>query len=88
MRIEMAHLRDQGIDFVVFAADAPTRSNGDRQTLLNRLTAQARANGLRVQKAALAFTESGRPTFFGAPDLVKYLVSAGGVPRWTHSIEV
>jgi len=87
MRIEMAHLRDQGIDFAVFAADAPSRSNTDRRALLSRLTSVARYNGLRVEKAALAYEEFGRPTFFGAPDLVNYLVSAGGVPRWTHSIE-
>jgi hypothetical protein len=87
MRIEMAHLRDQDINFAVFAADATDRTNTGRQTLLSQLVAKARGNRLRVDKAALAFEESGRPTFFGTPDLVKYL-SSRGVPRWTHTLDV
>jgi hypothetical protein len=49
--------------------------------------AKARRNNLRVDKAALAFQESGRTTFFGTPDLVRYL-SSRGVPRWTHTLDV
>lgn len=88
MRIEMAHLRDQGIDFAVFNAEATSRSNSDRQSLLGRLVAEARRSGLKVDKAALAFDEFGRTKFFGTPDLVNYLVSQGGVPRWTHTLDV
>ena len=87
MRIEMAHLRDQGIDFAVFNAEAPSRTGVDRQALLRQLTAAARGNGLKVDKAALAFDESGRTKFFGAQDLVKYLAS-GAPLRWTHTLDV
>jgi hypothetical protein len=88
MTVRMAHLRDQGINFAVFAVDAMTHDRGDRQTLLDQLTGTARHNGLRVDKAALAFEEGGRVTFFGPPDLVRYLVSRRGVPRWTHTLDV
>jgi hypothetical protein len=87
MRIRLAHLRDQGINFAVFAADAPTHTRGDRDIALRDLTSKARAAGLRVDKAALAFTEHGRLTFYGTPDLVRYLSQRGGAPRWTHWIE-
>lgn len=87
MRIEMAHLRDQGINFAVFAADAANRSDSGRQALLAQLVAKARGNSLRVDKAALAYQEAGRTRFFGTPDLVKYLASRG-VPRWTHTLDV
>jgi hypothetical protein len=42
---------------------------------------------MRVDKAALAFEESGRRTCFGRPDLVRYL-STYGISRWTHTLEV
>ena len=87
MRIEMAHLRTQGIDFAVFAADANDHTNAGRQQLLGQLVAQARRNNLRVDKAALAFDEAGRTKFFGTPDLVRYL-SSRGVPRWTHMLDL
>lgn len=87
MRIEMAHLRTQGIDFAVFAADAGDRTNASRQRLLGQLVAQARGNNLRVDKAALAFQERGRTTYYGTPDLVRYL-SSSGVARWTHTLDI
>lgn len=87
MQIEMAHLRDQGIDFAVFNADATNRSDAGRRALLGRLMGAARNNGLKVDKAALAFEEFGEVRFFGTPDLVQYLASRG-VPRWTHSLDV
>ena len=87
MRIEMAHLRAQGINFAVFAADANDRTNAGRQQLLGQLVAKARSNKLRVDKAALAFREAGHTTYFGTPDLVKYL-SSRGVGRWTHTLDV
>ncbi len=87
MRIEMAHLQAQGINFAVFAADANDHTSAGRQTLLSQLVAAARRYNLRVDKAALAFQEFGRIKFFGTPDLVRYL-SSRGVPRWTHTLDV
>jgi len=87
MRIEMAHLRAQGISFAVFAADANDRTSAGRQQLLGQLVAKARLNNLRVDKAALAFQEAGRTTYFGTPDLVRYL-SSSGVGRWTHTLDI
>jgi hypothetical protein len=87
MRIELAHLRDQGISFAVFGADATNHTDAGRQILLAQLVAAARRNRLHVDKAALAFQEAGRTKFFGTPDLVKYLASRG-VPRWTHTLDV
>lgn len=87
MRIEMAHLQAQGINFVVFAADANDRTNASRQRLLGQLVAKARGKNLRVDKAALAFQEAGRIRYFGTPDLVRYL-SSSGVARWTHTLDV
>jgi len=87
MRIQMAHLRDQGINFTIFAADAANHTDAGRQTLLAQLVAKARANSLRVDMAALAYDEAGRTRFFGTPDLVKYLATRG-VPMWTHTLDI
>jgi hypothetical protein len=87
MTIRMAHLRAQGISFAVFEADAPTRLDADRRRLLANLTARARMENLRIDKAALTFMEHGRITYFGTPDLVNYLTGSG-VSRWTHSLTV
>jgi hypothetical protein len=87
MRIQMAHLRDQGINFAVFAADAANHTDAGRRALLGELVAKARGNRLHVDKAALAYQEAGQTRFFGTPDLVKYLASRG-VPRWTHTLDV
>jgi hypothetical protein len=87
MQIGMAHLRTQGIDFAVFDADATDRTQQGRNRLLGELVARARANGLKVDKAALAFSEFGHVTFFGTPDLVRFL-SNSGVPQWTHTLTV
>lgn len=87
MTIKLAHLRTQGIDFAVFDADSNCRSQSGRARILGGLTAQARLSGLRVDKSALAFSEHGRLTFFGSPDLVRYL-SGGWLPQWTHTINV
>lgn len=87
MNVKMAHIREQGIDFAVFDADATSRMDHDRDDVLLRLTLAARASGLRVEKAALAFAESGRVKFYGTPDLVQFL-SSSGLPRWTHTLSV
>jgi hypothetical protein len=88
MHIQMAHLRDQGINFAVFAADAPSRTAPDRSALLSRLVVAARQAHLRVDKSALAFSEGGRTSSCGTKDLVRYLASRGGVPSWTHALDV
>jgi hypothetical protein len=87
MQVEIAHLRTQGIDFVVFNADARDHSNESRSQLLGRLMVQTRRNGLKVDKAALAYTEGGQTKYFGTPDLVRYLAN-NGVRRWTHRLDL
>jgi hypothetical protein len=89
MKIEFAHNRVQGINVAVFQADARSDLNTDRAGLLADLTAQIRRNGLRVDKAALAYTQHGRLQFFGTNDLVKYLSNGGfRALRWTHSLDI
>jgi hypothetical protein len=92
MRLNFAHLRERStsggwINFAVFEADATSNSNQGRSKLLSQLTVKARLNGLRVDKAALAFAEGGQVKYFGSPDLVDYLAKRG-VPRWTHTLDV
>ncbi|HCF61739.1 MAG TPA: hypothetical protein DFS52_27550 [Myxococcales bacterium] len=87
MRIKFAHIHEQGIDFVVFDADATSRLESDRGKLLSDLMIRARASGLKVDKAALAFMENGRLTYYGTPDLVRFLAN-NFLPRWTHHIDV
>jgi len=82
MEIRMAHLRIQGINVAVFAANATDDTDSGRNEVLARLTVKARASGLAVEKSALAY----RDRFYGTPDLVRYLVS-NGVARWTHKID-
>lgn len=85
--IRMAHLQTQGINFAVFDADAASGQPHDRPHVLARLTRLARAEGLLVQKSALAFYEAGRIRFFGTPDLVRYLAN-NWLGRWTHTLTV
>lgn len=87
MEISIAHLRTQGIDFVVADADATSHLSTDRDAVLGRVSLAARRAGLKVDKVALAFVENGRPKFYGTPDLVRFLASHG-VPRWTHTITI
>ena len=85
--IRMAHLQTQGISFAVFDADATSRQPHARSEVLADLTHLAQTQGLRVQKAALAFHEGGRIRFFGAPDLVQYLARNWRL-QWTHTLAV
>lgn len=87
MKINVAHIHHQGIDFAVFDADARSRTNSARAQLLRQLAATARANGLKVDKAALAYGSSRRIEFFGTPDLVRFLANTG-LPPWTHTLTV
>jgi hypothetical protein len=89
-RISFAHLRERSttggwINFAVF--DARANLSSERDALLFQLTTTARRNGLRVDKAALAFRENGRNTFYGDRDLVDYL-SKMGIPGWTHHLDI
>ena len=85
MRIEMAHLRDQGIDFAVFNAEAPSRTGVDRQALLRQLPAAARGNGLKVDKALASLTFSRRRI---AKDVKKTLESAIANAENNHDLDI
>lgn len=87
MGIRLAHLQTQGINFAVFAADATGHTDAARGDLLADLTRRARAAGLRINKAALAYAEGSRTMYYGTPDLVRYLANTG-VTRWTHTLDL
>lgn len=91
MRIKFAHLRDRStsggwVNFAIFGANSNNGTDSGRAEVLRGLTIKARANGLQVDKSALAYTQNGRTMYYGTPDLVDYL-SVNGVPQWTHSLE-
>jgi hypothetical protein len=91
MKVNFAHLRERAqaggwINFAVFDARSSSGTSADNSKLLAQLTVRAR-DTLRVDQAALAFTNAGRLQFFGSPPLVEYL-SRSGLPGWTHHIEV
>lgn len=88
MDIEVAHLREQGVDFAVFNADSRCGTRSGRAELLAQLSAAARRAGLRVGKSALAYERLGRLEFYGTPDLVRFLSTSGWHPYWTHTIVV
>ncbi len=75
MKISFSHIRIGSANVAVFEADAQSRTQHSRDQLLAELTAEARGNNLRVDRAALAFVQNGRMTFFGDRDLVKVLSS-------------
>lgn len=77
--INLAHLRDQGIDFAVFFADATNRNENTRKQVLAELVTRARHSGLKVDKAVICYEEFGRTHLLGTPDLVRYLEN-GVVP--------
>ena len=87
MTIHFAHLREQGIDFAVFAADSKDHSRSGREQTLADLVVRTRASGLKIDTAALAYEEHGRTCYFGTPDLVQFLAN-NGVPGWTHTLKV
>lgn len=84
--IQLAHVNIQGVNVAVFAANGTSNTDASRADALAQLTARARASGLRVDKAALAYRQGSRTHFYGTPDLVRYL-SRSGTPRWTHRID-
>lgn len=92
MQIDLAHLRERSttgtpIDFAVFDARSNSGSQSDNSRLLDQRALKARRAGLKVDQAALAYTESGCVKFFGSKHLVEYL-SRRGVPNWTHKLDV
>jgi hypothetical protein len=87
MSIKVAHVLIQNVNCCVFEADSTTHTPSGRRSVLADLTRRARLAGLRVDKAALAFMESGRLNFFGADDLVQYLAN-NGLPHWTNTLTV
>lgn len=87
MKINIAHVNVQGQNCLVCEADHQTHTDAGRDQLLAQLVVEARGNGLRVDKAALAFAEHGRIKFYGASDLVGFLAN-NGLPRWTHTLAV
>ena len=84
--IQLAHVNIQGVNVAVFAANGRHNTDSSRAEALAELTARARASGLRVEKAALAYRQGSRTHYFGTPDLVRYL-SKSGTPRWTHRLD-
>jgi hypothetical protein len=92
VRVNFAHIRERAqsggwVNFCVFDARSSSGTSTDNSHLLAQLTTRARASNLRVDQAALAFTNGGRLQFFGSPPLVDFL-SRSGLPGWTHHIEV
>ncbi len=85
MSINVAHVNIQGHNCLICDADATSRLDSDRSRLLSQLVARARASGLRVDLAALAFTQHGRITFYGERSLTQFLANRG-LPRWTHTL--
>lgn len=91
MKVNFAHLRQRAttgdwINFCVFDARAASGSDADNAELLSRLTANARAQNLRVDQSALAFRVGSSVRFYGSPPLVQFL-SQNPLPTWTHSME-
>ncbi len=93
MRINFVHLREPAanggyIDFAVFDANATTGRDEDRDILLSDLTMKARLGmQLKVDVSALAYSEHGQIRFYGDKTVVDYLKN-GGVPGWTHYMDV
>lgn len=93
MKINLAHIRKRStsggpIDFVVFDAKPTSGGDAGKAALLSQLTDKARASGLKVDQAALAYSQGGRTQFYGTKNLVDHLSRNGLPPRWTHEINV
>lgn len=87
VKINLAHVRIQGINCAIFDANARVGTDSERANVLVDLTARARRAGLLVEKAALAFSETGQLRFYGNRDLVSYLAKQPLV-RWTHTLDI
>ncbi len=87
VKINLAHVRIQGINCAIFDANARVGTDSERARVLADLTARARLTGLRVEKSALAFSEAGSLRFYGTRDLVNYLAKQPFV-RWTYTLDI
>ena len=92
MQINFAHLRQPAVsggwvNFAVFAARSSSNTSSANDVLLDQLTARARANRLRIDQSALAYSEGGRIRFYGSKHLVEFL-SRSGLPTSTHTLNV
>lgn len=91
MKINLSHIQEQGLNCAIFDANSANDTDAGRSQLLAQLLSAARREGLRVDKAALAYSQFGRPYFYGDTDLVRFLVTLlenGGSFPWTHELEV
>ncbi len=82
---DIAHLNVEGIDCLVVAADATSKTDSARNQLLAQLTRYARNAGLKVDKAALAFEEFGTIKYYGTRDLVEWLAN-NWLPSWNRTL--
>ena len=87
MRINFAHVNIQGVNCAIFDAKPLSATEDAHEELLADLVVRARANDLRVEKAALAYREGSGIKYWGHKDLAQYL-SRSGPPRWTHYLDV
>ncbi|WP_256728527.1 hypothetical protein [Burkholderia pseudomallei] len=82
-----AHGTADGSILLFLMPDRVQAQTSDNVILLSQLTAQVRANSLKIDQSALAYSSGRRVIFYGNPSLVEFL-SESGVPRWTHHIDV
>ena len=93
MKINCAHLRERAvnggwINFIVFDACSNSKSTNDNDSLLQRLTLNAKQNGLKIDQSALAFKSNGRIQFYGSRNLVDYLSKNFHGITWTHTLDI
>lgn len=87
MRINFAHVNIQGINCAIFDAKPLSPTEEAHEELLADLVQRARANDLRVDKAALAYASGRQIKYWGHRDLAQFLAN-NGPPRWTHYLDV
>jgi hypothetical protein len=82
---DIAHITVQGVNCLVVAADATSKTDNARAQLLAQLTQCARSADLKVEKAALAFEEYGDIKYYGTWDLVEWLAN-NWLPSWNRTL--
>jgi len=87
VKINVAYFQEQGVNCLVFDADHQHHTQSGRAELLASLDLPGPASGLVGAKSVLAFVDHGRLTYFGTPDLTRFL-SGRGLPRWTHTLDI
>ena len=91
MKINIAHIRhpsDKGtqLNLAVFEAKPNLVNEKNNQLLLESLTLKARAAGLNIDQAALAYRHNNQLQYWGSKTLVDWL-SKNGLPAWTNTID-